>query len=62
MLCVCESISWYLSPSSRWTSQIPPTSLFVCYVHSPIVARQRLGKNVTAAMNTHVIIEEFLDA
>jgi hypothetical protein len=28
----------------------------------PIVARQRLGKNVTAATNTHAKIEELLDA
>jgi hypothetical protein len=27
-----------------------------------IVARQPLGKNVTAAMNTHAIIENLLDA
>jgi hypothetical protein len=30
-------------------------------VYSPIVARQRLGKNVTAAMITHATIE-LLDA
>jgi hypothetical protein len=28
----------------------------------PIVARQRLGRNVTAVTNTHVTIEELLDA
>jgi hypothetical protein len=34
----------------------------VClYVYPPIVARQRLGKNVTAAINTHATIEELLD-
>jgi hypothetical protein len=27
----------------------------------PIVSRQRLGKNVTVAMNTHATIEELLD-
>jgi hypothetical protein len=27
----------------------------------PIVARQRLGKNVTAVTNTHAAIEEYLD-
>jgi hypothetical protein len=27
------------------------------YVYPPIVARQWLGKNVTAAMNTHAAIE-----
>jgi hypothetical protein len=26
------------------------------------IARQRLGKNVTAAINTHATIEELLDA
>jgi hypothetical protein len=30
-------------------------------VYPPIVARQRLGKNVTAATNTHETIEELLD-
>jgi hypothetical protein len=29
---------------------------------SPIVARQRLGKNVIAATNTHETIEELFDA
>jgi hypothetical protein len=34
----------------------------VClYVYPSIVARQGLGKNVTAATNTHVTIKEFLD-
>jgi hypothetical protein len=36
---------------------------FVClYVYPAIVARQRLGKNVTAATSTHATIEELLDA
>jgi hypothetical protein len=30
--------------------------------HSAVVSRQRLGKNVTAASNTHAAIEELLDA
>jgi hypothetical protein len=35
----------------------------VCpYMYSPLVARQRLGKNVTAATNTQAAIEELLDA
>jgi hypothetical protein len=35
----------------------------VClHVYPPIVARQGLGKNVTAATNTHATIEELLDA
>jgi hypothetical protein len=31
-------------------------------VYPPSVARQRLGKNVTAATNTHATTEELLDA
>jgi hypothetical protein len=31
-------------------------------VFPPIVARERLGKNVTVAMNIHARIEELLDA
>jgi hypothetical protein len=31
-------------------------------IYLPIVARQRLGKHVPTAMNTHVTIEELLDA
>jgi hypothetical protein len=35
----------------------------VClYVNPPIVARQRLAKNVTAATNTHATIGNLLDA
>jgi hypothetical protein len=37
-------------------------SLCVCVCVSPIAARQRLGRNVTAVMNTHATIEELLDA
>jgi hypothetical protein len=33
----------------------------VC-VFSPIATRQRLGRNVTAVTNTHVTIEELLEA
>jgi hypothetical protein len=32
------------------------------YVYFPIVARQRFGKNVTAATNTQGTIEELLNA
>jgi hypothetical protein len=32
------------------------------YVYAPIVARQRLGKNVTVATNIQATIEELLDA
>jgi hypothetical protein len=42
---------------------INPSHQSVClYVHPSIVVRQRLGKNVTAATNTHTTIEELLDA
>jgi hypothetical protein len=42
---------------------INPFYQSVCqYVYPPIVARQRLGKNVTAATDTHTKIEEFWDA
>jgi hypothetical protein len=34
----------------------------VClYVYPPIVARQRIGTNVTTATNTHETIEELFD-
>jgi hypothetical protein len=42
---------------------INPSHQSVClYVNLPIVARQELGKNVTAATNTHATIEELFDA
>jgi hypothetical protein len=42
---------------------IDPSYQSVCpYMYLPIVARQRLGKNVTAAMQTHATLEELLDA
>jgi hypothetical protein len=34
----------------------------VCPFILPIIARQRLGRNVTAVTNTHTTIEELLDA
>jgi hypothetical protein len=37
---------------------INPSYQSVClYVYPPIAARQRLGKNVTAATNTHATIQ-----
>jgi hypothetical protein len=30
------------------------------YLHPPIVARQRLGKNITAVTNTNAIIEALI--
>jgi hypothetical protein len=48
-----SSVVYYTSPSYQ----------FVClYVYHSIVARQWLGKNITAATNTHATIEELLDA
>jgi hypothetical protein len=55
-------ISWHLNPSQRRTSWNPPISLCVYMCTSPIVARQRLSKNITAATNTRVTIEEILNA
>jgi hypothetical protein len=43
------STAYYINP----TNQSP-----YLYVHPPIVVRQRLGKNVTAATNTHERIEK----
>jgi hypothetical protein len=41
---------------------INPSYESVClYVYPSIVARERIGKNVTAATNTHATIEELLD-
>jgi hypothetical protein len=37
-----------------------PNCVSVCV--SPIVARQRVGENVTATMNTHATVEELSDA
>jgi hypothetical protein len=34
----------------------------VCLCIRPIVARRRLGRNVTAVRNTNITIEELLDA
>jgi hypothetical protein len=34
----------------------------VCLCIPPIVARQRLGRNVTAVTNTHATVVELLDA
>jgi hypothetical protein len=39
---------------------LPSVCVTLCI--SPIVARQRLVKNVNAETNTHARIEEFLDA
>jgi hypothetical protein len=42
---------------------VNPSRQSVClYVYPPVVARQRLGKDVAASTNTHEIIEELLEA
>jgi hypothetical protein len=43
------STACYISPSHQ-------------FVYPPIVARQQLSKNVTAAMNTHGKIKDLLNA
>jgi hypothetical protein len=76
LLCVCECLPINLlmaepifmklgmhimAPEPIWTAYfINASHQFVClYVY---VARQRLGKNVTAATKLHATIEELLDA
>jgi hypothetical protein len=62
MLSVCNMHTIALEPIST-AYFINPSHQSVClYVYLPIVARQRLGKNVTVTMNTHVTIEAFSDA
>jgi hypothetical protein len=36
--------------------------LSVCMCIPPLIARQRLGKNVTSSTNTHATVEQLLDA
>jgi hypothetical protein len=38
---------------------LPSVCVYICI---PLTARQRLGKNVTAAMNTYATIQDLLDA
>jgi hypothetical protein len=57
--------NWYVYNGNRahLSSVLHKSFPSVClYVYSPVVARQRLGKNVTAAVNTHATTEELLDA
>jgi hypothetical protein len=42
--------------------RVEVSSVCVFVFYSSVVARQRLGKNVTAATNTHATIEELLNA
>jgi hypothetical protein len=76
-VCVCVSLyqllkastnlyeAWYImAPAPISTAYyINPSHQSVClYVYPPIVARQQLGKTVTAATTTHRTVEELLDA
>jgi hypothetical protein len=45
----------------EYAYEITLLSVQVCVCVPPIVARQRLGRNVTAVTNTHATIEELLD-
>jgi hypothetical protein len=49
-----NSTEYFINTSSH-------QSVFL-YVYFPIVARQRLGDNVTVVTNTHATIDELLDA
>jgi hypothetical protein len=55
---------YIMAPEPVSTAFVVNTSYqSVClYVYPVTVARQRLGKNVTAATNTYATIEELLDA
>jgi hypothetical protein len=54
-MCIMEpesiSTAYFINPSHESVRLYPP-----------IVATQRLGKNLTAAINAHATIEELLDA
>jgi hypothetical protein len=68
------TVSRHLSPSQRPILKNPSHQSVCLYVYppiasgrrlrenSPIVAKQRLGRNVAPVMNTHAAIEELLDA
>jgi hypothetical protein len=55
---------YILAPESISTAYlINPSHQSLClFVYTPIVARQRLGKNFTPATNTHATIHELTDA
>jgi hypothetical protein len=55
--------TYIMAPEPMATAYfLNPSHESVClYVYPLIVARQKLGKNVKAATNTHVTIEELLD-
>jgi hypothetical protein len=55
------TISWQLSrPQGVIHNSLPLVYVFVLYL--PIVSRQRLSTDVTAATNAHPTLREFLDA
>jgi hypothetical protein len=76
MLSVCPSINfWMAEPifmkigvyvtapepnSSAYFISLSHQPVYL-YVYLPVVARQRLGKNVTAITNTYATTEELLD-
>jgi hypothetical protein len=47
-----NSLTYFINPSHHTVSVCVP----------PVIARQRLGKNVSAATNTHTTTEDLLDA
>jgi hypothetical protein len=53
--------TWYLYHDTGYFVNLSHQSVFL-YVYPLLVARQRLGKNITAATNTHATIEELFDA
>jgi hypothetical protein len=62
-----QSLRTSYVPHGNWVhlngvlhKSLPSVCVFVC--SPPIVARQRVGKDVTAATNTHPTIQELLDA
>jgi hypothetical protein len=48
--------------ADRRTQEGDPYEITLLSVYPPIVARQRLGRNVTAVTNTHATVREFLGA
>jgi hypothetical protein len=60
---VCKKLGMYIMTTEPvfMAYFINPSQESVSVYVSPIVVSQRLGKNVAAATNTHVKIEELLD-
>jgi hypothetical protein len=54
---------YIMTPKSISAAHFMNPSISLClYMYLHIVARQRVGKNVTAAKNIHETIEELFDA